>query len=50
MSVDGTTIRDSQHLIVVLRSYAVGDTVEMELRTADDRERTVSITLVGSGD
>lgn len=50
VSVDGTTIRDSQHLIVVLRSYAVGDTVEMELRTADDRERTVSITLVGSGD
>ncbi|WP_298750692.1 S1C family serine protease [uncultured Serinicoccus sp.] len=50
LSVDGTSIRDSQHLIVVLRSYAVGDTVELELRTAAGEDRTVSVTLVGSGD
>ena len=50
LSVDGTTIRDSQHLIVVLRSYAVGDTVQIELRTAAGDERTVSVTLAGSGD
>ncbi len=50
LSVDGTTIRDSQHLIVVLRSYAVGDTVEIELRTAAGDDRTVSVTLAGSGD
>ncbi|WP_139722084.1 S1C family serine protease [Serinicoccus chungangensis] len=50
LSVDGMPIRDSQQLIVVLRSYAVGDTVEMELRTAAGEDRTVSVTLVGSGD
>lgn len=49
VEVDGTTIRDSQHLLVVLRSYAVGDTVQMVLRDGAD-ERTVSITLAGSGD
>ncbi|GGK65601.1 S1C family serine protease [Ornithinimicrobium pekingense] len=49
VSVDGTRIRDSQHLLVVLRSYAVGDTVEMVLRDDAGDERTVSITLAGSG-
>ncbi len=49
VSVDGTRIRDSQHLLVVLRSYAVGDTVEMVLRDDEGDERTVSITLAGSG-
>ncbi|GAA1171060.1 hypothetical protein GCM10009584_10040 [Ornithinimicrobium humiphilum] len=50
VSVDGTRIRDSQHLLVVLRSYAIGETVEMVLRDEDGRERTVSITLAGSGE
>jgi putative serine protease PepD len=50
VSVDGTRIRDSQHLLVVLRSYAVGDTVEMVLRDDQGDERTVSITLAGSGE
>ncbi|ANS80401.1 HtrA protease/chaperone protein [Serinicoccus hydrothermalis] len=49
LSVDGTEIRDSQHLIVVLRSYAVGDTVELEIRDGDDGSRTVPVTLAGSG-
>ena len=49
VSVDGTRIRDSQHLLVVLRSYAVGDVVSMVLRDDEGRERTVSITLAGSG-
>ena len=49
VSVDGTRIRDSQHLLVVLRSYAVGDTVAMVLRDDAGDERTVSITLAGSG-
>ena len=50
VTVDGTRIRDSRHLLVVLRSYAVGDTVEMVLRDGSGDERTVSITLTGSGD
>ncbi|WP_151526123.1 S1C family serine protease [Serinicoccus kebangsaanensis] len=49
LSVDGTRIRDSQHLIVVLRSYAVGDTVELEIQDEGGDQRSVSITLVGSG-
>ncbi|QFG69190.1 S1C family serine protease [Ornithinimicrobium pratense] len=48
VSVDDTRIRDSRHLLVVLRSYRVGDTVEMTLRADDGAERTVSITLAGS--
>ena len=50
VSVDGTRIRDSKHLLVVLRSHAVGDTVEMVLRDDEGTERTVSITLSGSED
>lgn len=50
VSVDDTRIRDSRQLLVVLRSYAVGDTVEMVLRDRSGAERTVSITLAGSGD
>ncbi|WP_022925061.1 S1C family serine protease [Serinicoccus marinus] len=49
LAVDGMTIRDSQQLIVVLRSYAVGDTVELEIRDGDDGSRTVEVTLAGSG-
>ena len=48
VSVDDTRIRDSRHLLVVLRSYRVGDTVEMTLRAENGSERTVSITLAGS--
>jgi putative serine protease PepD len=50
VSVDGTRITDSSHLLVLLRSYAIGDTVEMVLRDEDGQERTVSITLAGSGE
>lgn len=49
LQVDGTTVRDPQHLLVVLRSYAVGDTVTMRLRGTDGDERTVTLTLAGSG-
>jgi putative serine protease PepD len=49
ISVDGTRIRDSQHLLVVLRSFRVGDTVELTLRGEDGAERMISITLAGSG-
>lgn len=49
VEVDGVRIRDSQHLLVELRSHAVGDTVELVLRDDAGRERTVSITLAGSG-
>lgn len=50
LQVDDTTIRDSQHLLVVLRSYAVGDTVTMRLRSTEGEERTVTLTLAGSGE
>ena len=50
VSVDGTRVTDAQHLLVLLRSHAVGETVEVVLRGEDDQERTVTITLAGSGD
>ncbi|AXH97643.1 S1C family serine protease [Ornithinimicrobium avium] len=50
VSVDGTRIRDAQHLLVELRSHAVGDTVEMALRGEDGQERTVDIVLAGAED
>ncbi|MGD8148617.1 S1C family serine protease [Ornithinimicrobium sp. Y1694] len=49
VSVDGTRITDSQHLLVVLRSKQIGQTVEMVLRDEAGEERTVEITLAGSG-
>lgn len=49
VAIDGTRIRDSEHLLVLLRSHAIGDTVEMVLRGEDGTERTVSITLAASG-
>ena len=49
VSVDGVRIRDSQHLLVLLRSYRVGDVAEMTLRSPDGAERTVSMALAGSG-
>ncbi|MGC5584296.1 S1C family serine protease [Ornithinimicrobium sp. W1665] len=50
LRVDDTAIRDPQHLLVVLRSYAVGDTVTLQLRDTGGEERTVTLTLAGSGD
>jgi putative serine protease PepD len=49
VSVDGTRIRDSQHLLVELRSHAIGDDVQMELQDESGELRTVTITLAGSG-
>lgn len=49
LEVDGRTITDSSHLIVVLRSYQIGDEVEVLVRAAEgDEERTVTMTLQGS--
>ncbi|GAA5158610.1 S1C family serine protease [Ornithinimicrobium tianjinense] len=50
VSVDGRRVTDAQHLLVLLRSHAVGETVELVLRGEDGRERTVDITLAGSSD
>ncbi len=50
VSVDGTRIRDAQHLLVELRSRQVGETVEMVLRGEDGEERTVRIVLAGAED
>ena len=50
VAVDDTVIRDPQHLLVVLRSYAVGDTVTIALRDTEGEERTVTLTLAGSAD
>lgn len=48
LAIDDTRIDDGSQLIVTLRSYAVGDTVEVLVRGTDGAERTVSITLQGS--
>ncbi|MDO5739102.1 MAG: trypsin-like peptidase domain-containing protein [Ornithinimicrobium sp.] len=50
VAVDGKRITDSTHLLVVLRSHAIGESVEMVLRGADGAERSVSMRLAGSGD
>jgi putative serine protease PepD len=50
VEVDGTRITDAQHLLVELRSHAVGETVTVVLLGEDGAERTVEITLAGSGD
>lgn len=50
VAVDGKRITDSTHLLVVLRSHAIGESVEMVLRGIDGAERTVSMRLAGSGD
>jgi putative serine protease PepD len=50
VEVDGTRITDAQHLLVVLRSHAVGETVTIVLLGEEGDERTVEITLAGSGD
>ncbi|SOC55671.1 S1C family serine protease [Ornithinimicrobium cerasi] len=50
VEVDGTRITDAQHLLVELRSRAVGDEVELVLRDEDGGLRTVRIVLAGSGD
>nr|MDQ3359941.1 trypsin-like peptidase domain-containing protein [Actinomycetota bacterium] len=48
LRIDDQRIDGSSELIVTLRSYQVGDTVEVLVRDADDEERTVSMTLQGS--
>lgn len=49
LEVDGRVITDSSHLIVTLRSYRIGDSVEVLVRDGDDgEERTVTMTLQGS--
>ncbi|MFK5634672.1 S1C family serine protease [Ornithinimicrobium sp. LYQ103] len=50
VSVDGTRIRDSQHLLVELRSHAIGESVQMELQDESGAVRTVTITLAASGE
>ena len=49
LAVDGTRVTDSQHLLVLLRSHAVGDSVELLVRDDRGQERTVTLTLAGSG-
>ncbi|WP_228386307.1 S1C family serine protease [Ornithinicoccus halotolerans] len=48
LAIDEQRIDDSRHLIVVLRSYSVGDVVELTVRGEDGTERTVEVTLQGS--
>jgi putative serine protease PepD len=48
LEIEGRRIDDSSQLIVVLRSYRIGDTVEVLVRSDDGTERTVPITLQGS--
>jgi putative serine protease PepD len=50
LSIDGQEVENSNHLIVLLRSHEIGDTVEIEVRSPDGTERTVSVTLEGSGE
>lgn len=50
LAIDGTRVDDSNHLIVLLRSHQVGDTVEVLIREADGAERTETVTLAGSGE
>ncbi|GAA1153070.1 S1C family serine protease [Ornithinicoccus hortensis] len=50
LAIDGTRVDDSNHLIVLLRSHKVGDTVEVLIREADGAERTEQVTLAGSGE
>jgi len=48
LAVDGERIDHGSHLIIVLRSHAVGDEVEVLLQAPDGTERTVTMTLQGS--
>ena len=48
VSVDGEPIEHGSHLIIILRSHAIGDEVTLVLRGVDDQERTVTMTLQGS--
>ncbi|MCE0486300.1 S1C family serine protease [Ornithinimicrobium sediminis] len=48
LEIDGRRIDDSSQLIVVLRSYRIGDSVQVLVRSSDGDERTVSVTLQGS--
>ncbi|QDO87895.1 trypsin-like serine protease [Ornithinimicrobium ciconiae] len=48
LEVEGQPIEHGAHLIVVLRSYAVGDEVDLLVQGVDGDERTVQLTLQGS--
>ncbi|USQ77116.1 S1C family serine protease [Ornithinimicrobium cryptoxanthini] len=48
LAVDGEEIQHGSHLVIVLRSHAVGDQVEVLVQGADGSERTVTVTLQGS--
>ncbi|MCK0111070.1 trypsin-like peptidase domain-containing protein [Ornithinimicrobium sp. F0845] len=48
LAVDGQRIDHGSHLIIVLRSHAIGDEVELLLEAPDGSERTVTMTLQGS--
>lgn len=48
LAVDGQRIEHGSHLIIVLRSHAIGDQVEVLLQAPDGTERTVTMTLQGS--
>lgn len=48
LEVEGELIEHGRHLIVVLRSYSVGDEVDLRVRSVDGDERTVTLTLQGS--
>ncbi len=50
MAIDGESIDDGSHLIVVLRSREIGDQVDVLLRNPDGQERTVSVTLSGASE
>ena len=48
LEVEGQTIEHGSHLIVVLRSYSIGDEVDLLVRGVDGAEREVTLTLQGS--
>ncbi|MBW8173828.1 trypsin-like peptidase domain-containing protein [Ornithinimicrobium sp. Arc0846-15] len=49
-SIDGRDIKDGSQLIVILRSYRVGDIIEAEVLDTDGGRRTVTMTLQGSSE
>lgn len=46
--IDGRSVEDGSQLIVILRSYRVGDTIEAEVLDTDGGTRTVTMTLQGA--
>lgn len=50
LAVDGRRVSDYEHLLVMLRSYEIGERIELLLRGPDGQDRTVELTLGASGD